>query len=1216
MTEKLHRLNKELTRIESERQTFLAYQPQLLERTNQLTLSELRVLEDRWIEKINAQWRPILSFVERRVGRKEVLQSLLDSDSGKGSSVLDGRTIHMDLPATLGYLTENVGTEQPCKDSRVDLNVVLKVWKHSLQSLEIGELSKAPSQDVAFQYKGSLELLSENHNHQLEKLQELKRRLGFRLKEEQKSRQQPYRRLLSTLPIDSQGGDLRSSASSTFSKEEHRDAVTASKLISAALNPTPINSTFSDARLSAVRSQAHISAQQDRRQDLGLHMDSRETFKFKIFADILQVRAPVVVATRPTRPQPLPCGLSEPAVRTRPPSSKPAFIDSPDPARKSPESKLPFSKSVIQPPPSFLARVTKKPLDPATSSFKSYKRTEVFQRPSVKPVPADLVMRDGLRDSDVRDSYDDECNEIISSLTTDTSAPMTPPKQGTSIYTPSTSASYILRGSGMREPPTSTEPASGNGRSKFLASIFRGGELSRKSNTLKQNPQVNSKQIDLEHAHEHHSRATPAIIDAQANVPPILGPTKLSFQERLGISRKRRQSSEPLREFEPVHQTTAESEIIQQKELFNIFNVDSNEVPRTPSKRRKVDLFSQQLASQHSPFRFDIEVPTKGDGIHQSSTPGLSSIAKFSDLAPKKVVSSSKLTLDDLRAPTPKPSKTKTADAKTTLPIMFLHTPQRKQLFSMEASPTSKPFPSASPSTLDTKSDSLFMSPKLSLERSPFSSSIFTRFKTGASLSLSNGNPSQTGDPSVLTVDRQPAGEKSLFTASPPPKMGVKYQKGSLIHRNHSESLTTSPNKYLLNGNYVVQDRVHSEESRYPDATAPIESPLKSRSGMANNGNSSTVNRSSPKDNNSVKENSRSVVKESSTVSSSVMGLNASRNPWGRPPSWKPRSPKMVDMERRRQMDRAHRFVARDVGPMASSLDALSLSSMGSLKVSVYGRPSISVPSSLSPSFSSSSISSRSFQSDLGLTASRSHWVARGEDILQHDNLGEEGEVGQDEKHNDESDEDTRGFSPPPVSPIRKLHPSSLQSLSTSIISIGSRLETVANQPQLKIPTNSVWRRVPTTSTAAVTLALAAPSKRSLVSVDPTGHLPSTASKDGPSKVEDQKQQQQQKQQLQEVARKRFLEEAIQDEELLVRSHEEDETILNHALQPIFNGKEASAGGSSSRNEEGQPDLTPLVRYGQNSKGEEDVSGGLFDEMMPEALDLDEVLWENTELFS
>ncbi|KAG0021936.1 hypothetical protein BGZ80_001420 [Entomortierella chlamydospora] len=1219
MTEKLRRLNKELAKIESERQTLLVYQPQLLERTNQLTLSELRVLEDRWIEKINAQWQPILSFVERRAGRKEVLQSLLDSDSGKGVSVLDGQTMHMDPPVTLGYLTENVGTkhsnsviwyQHPRENSRVDLNNVLKVWKHSLQSLEVGEFNKAPSQEVAFQYKESLELLSENHNQQLSKLQELKRRLGSRLKESNRRVER----------LQSQGGDLLSSAYSTFGKKEHQDALSASKLISAALNPAPVNSTFSDARLRAARSHVRKSAQQDRRRDLGLHMDSRETFKFKISADILQVRAPVIVAAQPTGPQPLPCGLSEPVVRTQPTSSKPAFINTPDPAHKSPEPKLPLNKSVIQPPPSILARVTKKSLSQSTNSFKSHKQIEALQRPSVKPVPADLVVRDGLRDSNVKDSYDDECNEIISSLTTDTSAPMTPPKKGVSIYAPSTDASYILRKSGMssstREPPTSIsiEPASENGRSKFLASIFRGGEPSKRPSALKQNPQVIAKQMDSEKAHEHHYKTSPAIVDARANIPPTLGPTKLSFQERLGISRKRRQSSESLREFEPNHQTTAESEIIQQKELFNIFNVDSNEVPRTPSKRRKVDLFCQQLSSQDSPFRFDIDVSAKGDDIHQSSMSGLPPLTKFPDLAPKKIISSSssKLTLEDLRAPTPKPSRTKTVDTKTTLPIMFLHTPQRKQLFPMESSPISKPFSSTSPSTFDTRSGGLFTSPKLSLERTPFSPSIFTRFKTGADLSLSNGKLSQTDDPSVLTVDRQPAGETSLFTDSLPPKMDAKHQKNSLIRSRPSAPLTISPNGYLLSGNYDVQDPAHSEENKYPDTTAPVESQLKSRSGMANNENSSIfVNRPSQKNNKDTNENSKSVIKESSAVSSSVIGSNASRNPWGRPPSWKPRSPKMVDMEKRLQLDRTHRSVAGDTKPTASSLD-------GPLKVSVYGRPSVSVPSSLSPSFSSSTISSRSFQSDLGLAASRSHWVARGEDILQHDNLGKR-EMREDDKHNDESDEDTRGFSPPPVSPIRKLHPSSLQSLSESTMSIGPRLETAANQPQLKTPTNSLWQRVPTTSTAAVEVASAGPSKRTPVSVDSTGHLLSTASMKEPDKIVDRKQRQQQKQhqlkQLQEEARERFLEDAIQDEEL-VRSHEEDETILNHALQQIFDNKEASAGGSSSRNGEDQPDLKSFVRYGENRKEEGDISGGLFDEMMPEALDLNEALWENTELFS
>jgi hypothetical protein len=87
----------------------MASQPQLFERTNSLSMHDMHVLEDRWIDKIHSQWTPILSYVERHLGRKEVLQSLLDADEGKGSSVLDGQSVRLDLPITLKHIIENGG---------------------------------------------------------------------------------------------------------------------------------------------------------------------------------------------------------------------------------------------------------------------------------------------------------------------------------------------------------------------------------------------------------------------------------------------------------------------------------------------------------------------------------------------------------------------------------------------------------------------------------------------------------------------------------------------------------------------------------------------------------------------------------------------------------------------------------------------------------------------------------------------------------------------------------------------------------------------------------------------------------------------------------------------------------------------------------------------------------------------------------------------------
>ncbi|KAF9207470.1 HAUS augmin-like complex subunit 6 [Haplosporangium sp. Z 27] len=413
MTKKLNTLNSELTKMESERRTFLAYQPQLDDRTHQLTLSELHVLEDRWIEKINALWRPILAFVEHQVGRKEVIQSLLDSDSGKGGSVLNGGTMHMNLPATLIHMADN----QSHGNSKVELNSIFKIWKRSLQLLELGELNKAQhSENVTSRYTGSLEMLSASHSHQFEKLQEMKRHLESRLKEssrrvdvlqsEQKSKQQPYRRLLSTLPIGSQGVDLPLGASSKWTKEDHQDAVHSSNLIFSALEFTPNNKSSSDARLSVIRNQAHRIAQQDQRQFMESHTDLPELSKLRDQTKILLVQAPVVAENRPTRPKPL--GTHKPELAVKAMSSlKDTVTKAPVSGHKSYISKSLLSRSVIQPPSSILAQAAKNPLA-SVASFTSINRTVTPQDKSAKPVPADLIARDGMRDH----SYDAEYNEV------------------------------------------------------------------------------------------------------------------------------------------------------------------------------------------------------------------------------------------------------------------------------------------------------------------------------------------------------------------------------------------------------------------------------------------------------------------------------------------------------------------------------------------------------------------------------------------------------------------------------------------------------------------------------------------------------------------------------------------------------------------------------------------------------------------------------------
>lgn len=160
---------------------FLVHQPHIADRTGLLSLEELRVLEDRWIEKINDQWRPILRSIELHVERKDILQALLDADSGSGSSVLDGKRLQKDdFSMILGHLTNHDNHNGPS----VDLVSILKTWKHSLLRLESGAKLKGNNSEAsAAVTQGALENLSRSHAKQLVAIKGTRTRLENRLNE-------------------------------------------------------------------------------------------------------------------------------------------------------------------------------------------------------------------------------------------------------------------------------------------------------------------------------------------------------------------------------------------------------------------------------------------------------------------------------------------------------------------------------------------------------------------------------------------------------------------------------------------------------------------------------------------------------------------------------------------------------------------------------------------------------------------------------------------------------------------------------------------------------------------------------------------------------------------------------------------------------------------------------------------------------------------------
>ncbi|KAF9987010.1 hypothetical protein BGZ75_001146, partial [Mortierella antarctica] len=185
----------------------------------------------------------------------------------------------------------------------------------------------------------------------------------------------------------------------------------------------------------------------------------------------------------------------------------------------------------------------------------------------------------------------------------------------------------------------------------------------------------------------------------------------------------------------------------------DIFDSDLQETPETPSKRTKIDAFEISVVGRRTTSNVGLKTPVRERSVNNSladqSVPSSPS-SRVLDCKRTLAVRSPKLTLDDLRAPTPKPMKISNVDggpAGLKMPIMFLHTPQQKKLYEMledtEIPKLSRPFSALTPSS---KSDDKFgrksLSLKTSLKSSPFASSIFTRFKTSSGLQMGEGRSS------------------------------------------------------------------------------------------------------------------------------------------------------------------------------------------------------------------------------------------------------------------------------------------------------------------------------------------------------------------------------------------------------------------------------------------------------------------------------------------
>ncbi|KAG0280439.1 hypothetical protein BGZ95_010084 [Linnemannia exigua] len=1232
---RLNTYSKEFMNVESDRRMFLIHQPHIADRTGMLSLEELQVLEDRWIEKINDQWRPILRFVEKHVERKDFLQALLDADSGSGSSVLDGERLQKDLTMTLGHLANQGSYDSPS----VDLVSILKIWKHSLHQLESGiNQDRSTSDASAAISQNSLEKLSRSHAQQLEAIK------GTRTHASQSVRQSDIR------------NQIRACASELSGNQPHSQ---------------------------------HIS-------------------------DVLLVRAPVVTVPKPSRsplraprinpfkvPPPFIKSTNHKPITYKPTNVKPATPATPIATAMANPARSPTkpSSSINTPPASFIP--TKNGLTESRALPEFPRKRSLAKESVFKPVPEDLVVREK---TGVSQTYEAVRKDVLASLTDEPSLTTAPPAAVQNNKRSARPNTKPLQSTSARTISPNSK------RTALWTSLFQGRDSGSKTGTtnhvsvektkltgptdcqLAQPTEIVADNATLDHVQPIH-QTQEAAHPMPATPPPATPPSRSILRGRVGVSRKRRQSSD----FQPGRSTTPlqpvpdeplatllwEKEAAQPAKADNLFQESDDEPPGTPSKRRRTD----SVLGRRTSFVYDKEVTTKDDPGLQSTKP-ISRTPDRSTLL--KALRSPKLTLDDLRAPTPKPIKTKEGES-ISMPLMLLHTPQQKLLFQMETGQipkVSNPFSSLTPSSLmDPKGKSSFMSPSSSpFKRPAFSTSIFARFKSnpgrerqedsspmGHSIQTTPDHPSLWDTSSPFAPSPTPVKN----TRTPPPLRPT--AAGLTKSADRKPLTTTSILKHLLNGNSVVLDRIcdKAESNRVNKTNDPPATTAATLSAQTTTTASPTATtkptiqepRHELKEARSIRPPASKIVKKAthphtSTIdeNAAVLSLGVKQNPWGRPPSWKPEAPKMIDIDNKHQTERARRLAAKGgFGIAASSNESLARSTMGSLKVSVFGRsmhPTAALRSSTSASASYSSLSSvslRSLRSDSGVPSSH---AGPGTTTVQGQAMS--GDDVEEEDEDDDPDNDTRGFSPPVVSPIRgsdaeryksiTVSSSSSSSLSSSMMMsmMMSTRRQESEKPRFHIPSRSV-----------------PPYSESIQADEP----PSKAIESTPVVAEavdlhlDQETEAERLRFLDEPAPE-FVDEIGEEDEGRRMIGHEDVTVMNYALQPIFGESEGSQrgqgqgqggfrrslstsmprifGSSGSTNakdadlqasgvqlshhrHDGLVSDNGTVMVNRDAKGIEQgegegesmsMVGRLFDEMMPEGLDPDEALWENTELFS
>lgn len=787
--------------------------------------------------------------------------------------------------------------------------------------------------------------------------------------------------------------------------------------------------------------------------------------------------------------------------------------------------------------------------------------------------------------------------QIIASLTFDNEANMTPPKFNNSVMGASTMPMFVKSSGPIALQASATAPrtdlgsptiapTANNQPSPFLTNILRNrtGSGTAITRAPQESPPSTSLSIKSQSSAVAIPQETPS--DAATTPPPrtTLPLAKSILSSRLGSSKKRRQSSDfPQLSRPPAASgsTSDGSELVVRKETSNPFeDTEDNYMPGTTSKRRRMDVSQPLLALENKEYDRDNTLNLRTT-LFSPKTPD-SKLAKPSR--------STGLTLHDLRDPTPKPSKTHDLNCGSPmdkpLPIMFLHTPQRKKLFEKKYAlleGTLSKSPGLSPSKSNPHSSIL---PTTPAKTSLFGSSIFSRFSIGSA-----PDPREkSGDLSPTKIQKpSSAPDRPSAIIGTSPKSPTK--PGSLLRRLSLKTVTSVKSSMdvsttvgrLLSGNSVTLDRA-SHSGQESNATGATEQPAITFVTPPKLSRPTTAG-AKPTRAQEGEQRSTEATPATNVSSHPSSGTSLSTpSPWGRPPSWKPKSPRMIDMEKKRLAERTARL-AKKSGPIPLPMDSHSKQPLGSLKVSVYGK-SMNMISSMSSLSSRSTVSGRSSSSVYNKSF----------DTLPGDNS-----LLEEEEDEDDEDDDTGRISPTAISPIKGSHQflqSTFQPFSSMFSTRSSTFARSIVQPKATHTSN------PPQSVTRVSGKLPRPKlNRSFVESRPiVSTAAATVSSHDP---------------LLEQERQRILDGPM--EEFRSR-HGEDDTVLNTALQSIFDGSSSSKQGS--RNAE-----TPTSRGPQqlsDSQGsavglhfdENDGGGGLFDEGMPDGLDLNEALWETTEVFS